>query len=219
MKIFLDTDHPVALDSPDHTHPLGTRRDNYENPVFNHHLFGLFDGRKPSVLDFGCAGGAMVRSLIDDGCLAIGLDGSDYNLKAQNAEWGKIPDNLLTCDLGFPFTLSNGDGEPFEFDVITAWEFVEHLPEDRLPAMMDNIKRHLKIGGLVIGSSVTFQSTAYGLEYHQTMNDLEWWEDLFKSHGFIHRTDLLQHFDIVEAWVRRVDFNFVFKKIGKYGNN
>ena len=213
MSIFLKTDHPIALDSPDHLVPLGTIRDNYESQAFNQHLYGLFNGSKPSILDFGCAGGAMVRSLIDDGCLAIGLEGSDYNRRTQRAEWSVIPDNLLTCDLGFPFTLSFDNGEPFEFDIITAWEFVEHLPEDRLPVMIDNICRHLKLGGLVIGSSTDWHMPYKGVEHHQTIHGLEWWEDLFKSHGFIHRTDLLQYFDVAEAWVRRHDFNFVFKKI------
>ena len=209
MSIFLKTDHPIALDSPDHIRPLGTARDNYENPVFNQHLLRLFNGRKPTVLDLGCAGGGMVRSLIDDGCLAIGLEGSDYSLKSQRAEWGVIPDNLLTCDIGFPFTLSIDNDEPFEFDAITAWEFLEHLPEDRLPVMIDNIRRHLKLGGFMIGSSTDVRYS----EHHQTCKPLEWWERLFKKYGFIHRTDLLQRFDEAKAWVRRVDFNFVFKKI------
>jgi len=209
MSIFLKTDHPIALDSPDHIRPLGTRQDNYENKAFNQQLFWLFNGSKPSVLDLGCAGGAMVRSLIDDGCLAVGLEGSDYSLKSQRAEWGVIPDNLLTCDIGFPFTLSIDNDEPFEFDVITAWEVVEHLPEDRLPVMIDNMRRYLKVGGFMIGSSTDVRYT----EHHQTLHGLEWWEELFKRYGFIHRTDLLQRFDEREAWVRRVDFNFVLKKI------
>ena len=214
MNIFLKTDHPVALDSPDHLHPLGTCQDNYENQTFNQHLFGLFNGSKPTVLDFGCAGGAMVRSLIDDGCLAIGLEGSDYGLVTQTHEWGVIPDNLLTCDLSFPFTLSTQEnGEPFKFDVITAWEFVEHLSEERLPVMIDNMRRHLKMGGFVIGSSTDWESWCRDISYHQTCHKLDWWEDLFKSHGFIHRTDLLQRFDEAQAWVRRHDFNFVLKMI------
>jgi cyclopropane fatty-acyl-phospholipid synthase-like methyltransferase len=213
MKFNLDTDHPVALDSNDYLHPLGAKQDNYENPMFNQLLFGLFNGNKPTVLDFGCAGGAMVRSLIDDGCLAIGLEGSDYGLVTQTHEWGVIPDNLLTCDLSFPFILSNEDSEPFKFDVITAWEFVEHLSEERLPVMIDNMRRHLKARGFVIGSSTDWDSQFRKIIYHPTRHKLDWWEDLFKSHGFMHRTDLLERFDKAEAWVRRHDFNFVFQMI------
>ena len=210
--MFLDTDYPIASDSNDHLHPLGTKN-NLEWEPFNQHLFELFDGARPSVLEIGCAGGAVVRSLIDDGCLAIGLEGSDYNQARQSGEWAVIPDNLMTCDLGFPFTLSLFEnGEPYEFDVIIAWEFIEHLPEDRLPTMMDNIKRHLKLGGYFIGSSTSF-TFGKEIQYHQTGHKLDWWEALFKRHGFIHRTDIMQGFDYAYAWVRRIDFNFVFKKI------
>lgn len=212
MKFNLDTEYPVASDSNDHLHPLGTKNNRKWEP-FNQHLFKLFDGVKPSTLEFGCAGGAVVRSLIDDGCLAIGLEGSDYNQARQAGEWAVIPDNLMTCDLGYPFTLSNGDGKPYQFDVITAWEFIEHLPEERLPTMMDNIKRHLKVGGYFIGSSTSYSIPNREIQYHQTGHELEWWEDLFKNHGLIHRTDIMQSFDHAYAWVRRIDFNFVFKKI------
>jgi hypothetical protein len=213
MKFHLDTDYPIASDSNDHLHPLGTKNNRKWEP-FNWYLFKLFDGVKPSTLEFGCAGGAQVKSLMDDGCLAFGLEGSDYNQVCQSGEWGVIPDNLFTCDLGHPFTLSNGDGKPYQFDVITAWEFIEHLPEERLPAMMDNIKRHLKLGGYFIGSSTSYSSSRREIQYHQTGYELDWWEALFKRHGFIHRTDIMQGFDYAYAWVRRIDFNFVFKKIG-----
>ena len=211
--MFLDTEYPIASDSNDHIHPLGTK-ENKEWEPFNKHLLELFNGSKPSVLDFGCAGGALVRSLKDDGCFAIGLEGSDYNQVRQSGEWGVIPNNLMTCDLGFPFTLSLlENGDPYQFDVITAFEFIEHLPEDRLPAMMDNIKRHLKMGGYFIGSSTSYSIPDREIQYHQTGYELEWWEELFKSHGFYHRTDWLQSFDYAYAWVRRIDFNFVFKRI------
>ena len=35
MKFYLDTDHPVALDSLDQVYPMGTRTDNTINLKFN----------------------------------------------------------------------------------------------------------------------------------------------------------------------------------------
>ncbi|MHC4338300.1 MAG: class I SAM-dependent methyltransferase [Planctomycetota bacterium] len=214
MTFYLDTEHPVALDSPDHTQPRATKNDNSTNPAFNRCLLALYEGRKPSVLDFGCAGGGMVRSLIwGDGCLAIGLEGSDYNLEFQQAEWPMIPENLFTCDLGYPFTLHNGDDEPHQFDVVTAWEFVEHIPQGRLPVMIQNMRKHLKKGGLVIGSTNDRESIVNGVEHHLTRKPIAWWIELFELSGFKRRVNLEQYFDGEGAWVRKVRDNFVFEKI------
>ncbi|MHC4334130.1 MAG: class I SAM-dependent methyltransferase [Planctomycetota bacterium] len=211
MKYKLLTNHPIAVDSPDHIHPRCTRRDNTINPRFNEYLIDLFEGDKPSVLDFGCAGGGMVRSLIDDGCNAVGLEGSDYNKKHQRAEWGVIPDNLLTCDVGFPFSLSNGSGI-CQFDVITAWEHIEHLPEDRLSAMITNMRCHLKPGGWIIGSTSSLSSSYEGIEHHLTRRPIDWWNDLFRDRGFVVRTDIEQYFDENDAWLRVAEFGFVYRK-------
>jgi len=212
MKFYLETDHPIALDSPDHIEPRATMRDNSVNVKFNKRLLELFKDRKPSVLDFGCAGGGMVKSLIDDGCIAVGLEGSDYSLKAQRAEWVTIPDYLFTCDLGYPFKLHTGDYKTFRFDVITAWEFVEHLPEDRLDQMFENAIKHLKSGGLFIGSTTDARSVWDAIDHHQTKKPMWWWMNQFGKFNLKRRTDLESHFEVANAWVRKVKFNFVFQQ-------
>src|SRR3990167_2627697 len=100
----VETDYPVALDSPDHLEPWGTKQDNSVNKRFNKKLIKLF-GHTPNVLDLGCAGGGFVRSIIKQGGLAVGIEGSDYSKKIKRAEWAKIPDNLFTADITKPFKL------------------------------------------------------------------------------------------------------------------
>jgi len=51
------------------------------------------------ILDMGCSGGGFVRNCLDDGCLAIGLEGSDYSKRHRRAEWRVIPEYLFTCDV------------------------------------------------------------------------------------------------------------------------
>lgn len=75
----LETDHPVAISSNDTKYPRGSKNDNSIVPRFNHKLYQFLGVQtRLRVLDLGCAGGGFVRSLIDDGHLAVGLDGSDY---------------------------------------------------------------------------------------------------------------------------------------------
>src|SRR6185503_21290432 len=104
MIITLKTDHPVALQSPDHLKPWGTKRDNSKSPRFLKKVSRLFseEGSEFSLLDLGCSGGGWVKEAHDKGWLAVGLEGSDYSKKTRRAEWAIIPEYLFTCDLTKP---------------------------------------------------------------------------------------------------------------------
>jgi SAM-dependent methyltransferase len=189
----LHTDHPLARDSNDTLHPRGAKNDNSICLRFNQRLYQLFN-RKPNlkVLDLGCAGGGLVRTLIDDGHFAVGLEGSDYPQLNQSGEWGTIPHHLLTCDITKPFTLtSRASGEPLRFDAITAWEVMEHIPEDRIAPLLSNVERHLTPGGWVLFSIATFMdfNAKTGVEWHRTVQPRAWWEAKFASLGFVPSSD------------------------------
>jgi hypothetical protein len=88
------TDHPVAYDSPDHTTPRGTINDNSFNRVFNDKLVAAL-GSGIRVLDLGCSGGGFVRSLVDQGIEAYGIEGSDHSRRTKRAEWATIPERVF----------------------------------------------------------------------------------------------------------------------------
>ena len=99
--ITIETNVPVALDSLDHIHPHGTGWDNSVWPPFNDKLFALT--KTPRLLDIGCAGGGLVKSIIDDGGFAVGVEGSDLSQRTNRAEWATIPANLFTGPAGRTF--------------------------------------------------------------------------------------------------------------------
>lgn len=175
--IEVRTNKPVAVDSPDHIHPWGTAQDNSTNHRFNEKVFRLFGDRRIRALDLGCSGGGYVKSMLDDGHDAVGIEGSDYSLRMKRAEWRNIPDRLFTADVTEPFEVL-ADGQLMTFDLITAWELIEHLPEARLPVFCRNILTHLEKGGLVIASISLVQDR--GL--HQTVKPRKWWLRLFEEH-------------------------------------
>lgn len=210
-KFFLETKHPIAKDSLDYLYPVGAIRDNSRRPKFNEKL-RKYPG---SVLDLGCAGGAFVKDCVDEGRIAIGLEGSDFNKSQKKFEWATIPDNLFTCDLTKPFIIHTGDKKPYQFDIITAWEFFEHIEKKDLPQLFTNIRNHLVNGGLVFASishDRQLHEKYNGIDLHRTVEARSWWVEQFRLNGFIEDQEIAGHF--AGRWVRdgRLSDKFVFKK-------
>ena len=184
----LRTDAPIAADSPDHIVPWGTANDDTRDAHFNEKLYGFMAYRRPLyVLDLGCAGGGFVRSLLEDGHFALGLEGSDYSQKRWRAQWGNIPHHLKTCDITKPFAVLDREAsERALFDVITAWEVIEHIPEADLDQLFRNILDHLKADGYFMGSVCTVPDVdpKTGANWHQSVYPREWWLERFRAAGF-----------------------------------
>jgi len=117
------------------TVPTGNTTDKYNatNPVmrrlmagFESDLHELFAQAAPrSVLDVGCGEGVLTAQFADriDGGRIVGIDLDDPKLRA---EWEQRRRGNLEYRAEEATSLSFGDGE---FDVATAIEVLEHVPE------------------------------------------------------------------------------------------
>lgn len=203
MNFSVITNHPVAVDSLDHTHPCGAARDNSANQQFNWKVTEFFQNRirrgereqrTLRVLDIGCAGGAFVKTMLEDGWDAIGIEGSDYPLKNSLFNWPELHGkNLFTCDATKPFDIKIGY-EYCQFDLITAWEVMEHIAEKDLSQFLTNVDDALAPDGLFVCSISSVDSPhAYDgedVDLRVTQKDHGWWIERFASAGFIHRPDI-----------------------------
>jgi len=186
-RFTVETANAVAAGSADHLLPRGTVYDNSVNYRFNLKVYELLRPQeKISLMDLGCAGGGMVRTFIEDGHDAIGLEGSDAPKRMGAGEWDTIPFSLFTCDLTKPFQVSR-QGRPVQFDLITAWEVLEHIPDAALTGLIDSIILHLRPGGYFIGSVDLLPdgNPLTGAVYHQTLKPAAWWEQRFCERGFV----------------------------------
>jgi 2-polyprenyl-3-methyl-5-hydroxy-6-metoxy-1,4-benzoquinol methylase len=203
-RISVETNKPVASESLDHLAPRGTRNDNSLNLRFNARLARWFPLTHISVLDLGCAGGGFVKSVLDMGCLAVGIEGSDYSKLRDRAEWATIPSYLFTADLTVPLRVvsESKSGKPVtqKFNVATAWEFFEHIPRPALDAVFLNISRHLAKDGILIASIAPTPDAEYGVSWHRTVETKEWWIQECSRHGLVHHEEIVAYFD--GAWVR-----------------
>lgn len=181
------TDYPVAYDSPDHIHPVGTVLDHTRHPRFIRACEDFFgSGKQLSFLDLGCSAGGMVLDAVLRGHIGVGLEGSDISRLQQRAEWRLLRDSLFTCDVTRPFELGRGEIETFKFDVISAWEVLEHLTADGVEGMFANLARHTHSGSIFACSisQVDGGFTEDGTPLHQTLEPLSWWQERAAKYGF-----------------------------------
>lgn len=176
----------IAAQSDDYKWPRGAIYNNSTNRQFNLKAYNYF-GYKPSLslLDLGCSGGGLVKSFIEDGFTAVGLEGSDLSQKLRSGEWDTIPYHLFTCDITEPFEISDADNQRVKFDVITAWEVLEHIPTEKITLLLANIKRHLAPNGIFVGSVAQFPdgNPLTRAVYHVTLQPKSWWLMQFASIG------------------------------------
>lgn len=200
QMIRLECEQEVAYDSPDHIMPRETAWTDSRNVLFNRRLYQIYGNARPSILDLGCSGGGFVRDCINHGCLAIGLEGSDYSKRMKRQAWALIPDFLFTCDISKKFQLYNGKSQLL-FDVITAWEVMEHIREADLETFCSNVLKHLREGGLFIISVTCYAVEGEEGHHHQTVKPIGWWEQKFKEHGLLRIKPYEAYFD--GQWLAR----------------
>lgn len=144
----------------------------------------------------------MVLDAIIRGHLGIGLEGSDRSLITQRAEWRLLKNNLFTCDITKPFLLVDQEkGEPKQFNVITAWEVLEHIKEEDLKQLFDNIRKHLSDDGIFVGSIASWDDIDpyTGINWHVTVKDQSWWVKRFGEWGFECINNLMEKEDLARG--------------------
>jgi len=150
------------------------------------------------ILDLGCSGGGFVRDCINDGCLAVGIEGSDYSAKMSRAEWPDIGGKFLfTADITKPFSICVTDNlkQKITFDVITSWDVLEHIAETEIDNVCDNIHNNLEHNGICV-FSISFSSDIIrGIELHQTIRPRKWWVDKFIKNGFQINENIVEYFN------------------------
>jgi len=65
------------------------------------------------------------------------------------------------------------------FNVITAYEFLEHPLPEEIPQILENVKNHLHGNGYFVGTI----NLSPG-DHHRCPRPVEWWNNIFEEHGF-----------------------------------
>lgn len=94
--------------------------------------------RHSAILEIGAAKGYFVRAARLSGFRCVGVDVSEYAVREAVSE-------VQWCDItqGLYFTDS-------AFDAVVSWEVLEHVPEDDIPPLAEEMDRVLRPGGLQV---------------------------------------------------------------------
>lgn len=118
------------------------------------------------VLDVGCGVGHLVNRLREAGVDAVGTDFS----KALGTYWGNT--------VGKIFFQADATKQPFEdkeFDLVISTDVLEHIPEEDIPMVVDELKR---VGKKVVAFvAVEKALNRRQLLFHVTNKPLDWWVD------------------------------------------
>jgi len=170
MKI--KTDYPICFDSPDYYEPVGAVNDDNSNEKYADELENKL-GKKLNYLELGCAGGTFIDLLVSKGHDAYGIDGTDHPLKISRPAWLKYHnERLFTCDLSKPFEITDNPS----FDVVSAWEFMEHIPTDSIDFILSKIYQLLDNDGIVI-----FGISMAECSHHQSVFSQQIWNNNYFS--------------------------------------
>ena len=156
------------------------------NLMFNEACYKLY--KNPKILDLGCGGGGFIRSVLDEGHFAIGIDGFEqYELNKIDG-WGKYPNNFSTLNISKPISVLQ-DSQKVLFDIVTAWEVCEHLYEDEIDGFAKNIVANMHQESIAI-LTISFRPDLG----HFTIKPLDWWVSVFESNGLLVNNKLKDFF-------------------------
>ncbi len=152
--------------------------ESHKNQAFNQYLKALFC-RKISVLDLGCGGG-FIHDTVQNGDDALGIEGFSQYQRNQIHAWKLIPDNLQIMNIAQPFIITDENNQRVNFDVVTAWEVLEHLFEDEVDVFLKNVVNHIHND-----SFICFTVSYRPDNGHFTIKSLEWWKERFFNNGLL----------------------------------
>ena len=201
-----ETNFVFAEESPDFLEPIGTIYDDTTNQKYIESIEDYFfekEGgvrRRLTTVELGCAGGRIVKDMVERGHDSYGLEGTPFPLFSARPAWLEYYNTrIFNCDLSKPFKLLEDDGSIKTFDVISHWEFLEHLHPSCLDYFHARLWTHLKPEGSIfcgvspwgptlnrdkIDNDSPLKTHAMNNKHHQSCFWREEWEKLYWNKYF-----------------------------------
>lgn len=203
----------VDYTTPYHWELLRFWREKHEYPV---RLLAPSINKTDKVLDLGCGDGKLTSVLASLAGEVRAADNQERALKfarilvdAANVEFTRL-------DLCAPLPFKNG-----EFDMVTLFDVIEHLPPEKQTALFSEIERVLKPGGffaLTTPNRLNLKTLLWGRfvksEYHEREFSFRELRDMAASAGFmpVSETGIYLQLPVpqIEHYARVIPFVYFF---------
>lgn len=149
----------------------GYSREGYwDYPVHNITVQKILAKQPTSVLELGCARGYILKRIQDQGIFGEGLEVSKHCFMTR------VCDGIHKRDLlNIPYIFGKK-----EFDLCYSVAVLEHIPEDHLDNLLEEIARVSKRSY----HGIDFGENDDGFDKsHVTLKSKSWWEEKFKKYG------------------------------------
>lgn len=193
--IFLKTDFPVAVDSPDHWDIHGGSCHYTDGEPFGKYLLQYWPEKK-TLIDLGTASGSIPMTMRKVGLLSVGLEGSDAAKKRKIHAWELMPDIVRTCDISRPFEIVDINNKPVKFDYVISYATIEHIQTDRLKVLWQNIRNMMNADTIGI-FNIDLGVNKYHLSGGWTP---KMWQDELEANNF----------EVMHDWTFDVNGNFQY---------
>ncbi|HWG05685.1 MAG TPA: methyltransferase domain-containing protein [Beijerinckiaceae bacterium] len=130
-----------------------------------------------TILDFGCGPGRDLKTFVDLGHKAIGLDGTAHFTEMARAYSGREvwQQDFLRLDLPDEY-----------FDGVFANASLFHVPSQELPRVLRDLHATLKPGGVLFSSNPRGENKeGWNGERYGTYHDLDAWRRYLNAAGFV----------------------------------
>jgi ubiquinone/menaquinone biosynthesis C-methylase UbiE len=137
-----------------------------------------------TILDAGCGSGEVVKYLHSRGFHAKGVDITLQGTRINNASLIKNGFIIESSLESLPF----GDNA---FDVVFSSEVLEHIPEEKIPIVIDELYRVTKSHFF---GTISLRPSSNNNRYHVTLRERDWWESRLINAGFRIERDLISRY-------------------------
>lgn len=149
-------------------------------------LIDVFGLKGKTVLDVGCACGAIVRGLSEAGAVVQGIDVNEHAVNLGRERWPDMRAMLRVCDAANLHLYSDG-----EWDAIHSAQVAEHWPPHLVPIILRELARVTKPGGVLfccLDTTELFERQGRKMENedptHVCVQPMAWWTEQLAAAGW-----------------------------------